>query len=253
METFDISTAYPLLLHILDTNPSAEDWVEYASTLESYLLRRAVCGLTTKNYNKTFLTITRILRKDGTNPASLRSYLLGMTGDSTSWPTDDEFSNAWTTSHAYATLNNPKLVYILRRLNQTFLTSQHEDITINNPLTVEHLLPQGWMDHWPLPDGNKGLTIQELYTTPPDDPRVAPTRTRNAALQTLGNLTILTHPLNSSVSNGPWKDKRPAILHVSLLPINQALHKYETWDEATIQERGQELLKSALALWPRAQ
>jgi hypothetical protein len=164
---------------------------------------------------------------------------------------DEEFSNAWMTAHAYETMNNPKLVYLLRQLNETFLTNKHEDLTINNPLSVEHLLPQGWTGHWPFPDGMKGHTVQELYTTASDDPCVAPTRTRNAALQTLGNLTILTHPLNSSVSNGPWKDKRPEILRLSLLPINQALHDYETWDEASIQQRGDELLKRALKRWPR--
>ena len=88
---------------------------DYTSALESYLLRRAVCGLTTKNYNRVFLTMTRALRKDGTSPANLRNHLLSLTGDSTAWPTDAQFGNAWMTTHAYAALNNPKLVHIFRR------------------------------------------------------------------------------------------------------------------------------------------
>jgi uncharacterized protein with ParB-like and HNH nuclease domain len=252
LETFDISTAYPLLLHLLDITPSTDDWKDYASVLESYLLRRAVCGLTTKNYNRTFLTLTRSLRKDGTTPAHVRNYLLALTGESTAWPTDQEFANVWNTTHAYAALNNPKLVHILRRLNDTYLNNKHETLTIDAPLSVEHILPQKWIEHWPLPDG-KGLTIQELYWTPPEDPRVDATRDRDKALQTFGNLTILTSPLNASLSNSSWPIKRPALLNASLLPINQELYKNATWDEASIKQRGQELLHRALKIWPRPQ
>ena len=251
LETFDISTAYPLLLHLLDTTPSADDWEEYTSMLESYLLRRAVCGLTPKNYNRIFLTLTRALRKADTSPAHVRNHLLALTGDSAAWPTDDQFANAWMTTHAYAVLNNPKLVHILRRLNDTYLTNKHETITLGGPLSVEHLLPQGWRTHWLLPDGTKGLSLQELAAAPPADQRAAATRHRDKQLQTSGNLTILTSPLNSFLSNSAWPVKRPAILHASLLPINQELHKYDTWDETSIADRGQELLNRALIIWPR--
>src|SRR4051794_22828963 len=109
-----MSTAYPLLLHVLETKPSDEAWARYAGMLESYLLRRAVCGLTTKNYNKTFLAMTKMLRKEGTTPAALQAALLALTSDSGIWPSDDDLTTAWQTSHAYATMSNPKLVYILR-------------------------------------------------------------------------------------------------------------------------------------------
>lgn len=253
LETFDISTAYPLLLHLLDTNASPVDWKEYTSVLESYLLRRAVCGLTNKNYNRIFLTMTRTLRKDGTSPAGLRNYLLALTGDSTAWPTDDQFANAWMTTHAYAALNNPKLVHILRRLNQTYLTTKQEQLSFDGQLTVEHLLPQSWQEHWPLPDETPGLTHQELLLAAPNDARATATRNRDSILHTFGNLTILTQPLNSSLSKSAWTTKKPALLQASLLPINQQLHQYDHWDEITITARGNELLQRALKLWPRPQ
>jgi uncharacterized protein with ParB-like and HNH nuclease domain len=251
LASFDISTAYPFVLHLLDTNPSARDCKEYTDILESYLLRRAVCGLTTKNYNRIFLTMTRALRKDGTSPTSLRQHLLGLTGDSTGWPADDQFANAWNNTHAYSVLNNPKMVYVLRCLNDTYLTNKHESLTIDGDLTVEHILPQKWTDNWTLPDGTKGLTVLELNTTPADDRSVLLTRSRDRVLQTFGNLTILTQPLNSSLSNAAWTTKKPALLKASLLPINQELHDYNSWDESTIANRGQELLKRALHIWPR--
>jgi hypothetical protein len=50
MDAFDIRTAYPLLLFLLDAKLLETDWDDIATILESYLLRRAVCGRSTKNY-----------------------------------------------------------------------------------------------------------------------------------------------------------------------------------------------------------
>lgn len=77
------------------------------------------------------------------------------------------------------------------------------------------------------------------------------TRKRNAALQTFGNLTILTQSLNSSVSNSQWSLKKPELMKHSLLPINQQLHDVEKWDETAIVQRANDLLVRALQVWPR--
>ena len=59
------------------------------------------------------------------------------------------------------------------------------------------------------------------------DQRAVKSRIRYAALQTIGNLTILTQALTAAVSNGPWKQKRPELLSHSLLPINLQLRNAE--------------------------
>jgi hypothetical protein len=82
--------------------------------------------------------------------------------------------------------------------------------------------------------------------------RAAASRRRDSALQTFGNLTIISQPLNSSVSNSAWSEKKPALLHSSLLPINSMLSPIEKWDEDAIEARGRELLSHAMMLWPRA-
>src|SRR5262249_822340 len=48
LEGFDIGTAYPVLLLLLESTPEAE-WPKISAIFESYLLRRAVCGLTTQS------------------------------------------------------------------------------------------------------------------------------------------------------------------------------------------------------------
>ena len=251
LEAFDVRTCYPLLLTMLDKGLDDAKWAAVAAVIESYLLRRAVCGLTTKNYNRVFLQLTRNLRRDGVTPQNLIEQLLAQSGESTEWPSDEEFSEAWRTQHAYQVLNNPKIVHILKRLSNTYLTGKMEAIMVGGELTVEHVLPQKWQAKWSLPDGSAGLATDALRTAADEDARVEATRRRNAALQTFGNLTILTQALNSTVSNSNWTIKRSALLQHSLLPINQQFHDAAVWDEAAIAARSDDLLTRALKAWPR--
>lgn len=250
MERFDIRTAYPLLLYLTEQDLLARDWADISTIMESYLLRRAVLGWPTKAYNRIFLTLLKTLRKADCTSTNLRNALSELEGETSAWPSDEKFFAAWQSQHIYQVLNNAKIVHILRRLSDSYLTNRNEEITIDSALTVEHLLPQSWLDNWPLPDGTKGMTWAEIIAPEANDPRVAATRARNAALQTIGNLTILTQALNSSVSNAAWATKRPELLKSSLLPINQQLHGFDAWDEDAIQRRGKDLFSKATKIWP---
>ncbi|RKG49835.1 DUF262 domain-containing protein [Corallococcus sp. AB011P] len=251
LERFDIRTAYPLMLFLLDSNLSEGEWKTISVVLESYLLRRAVLGWTTKAYNRVFLSLTKSLKEVGPSGKNLEAALVALSGESSGWPTDTEFSETWLTVNAYEQLNNARLGHILRRISNEHLTKLSECITIDSPLTIEHLMPQKWVEHWPLPGGNKGLSPKELFDADSDDEGGVASRRRNAILQTLGNLTIVTQGLNSSVSNSAWAVKKPELLKVSLLPINQQLHQYGTWDEDAIERRGKALFEEALKIWPR--
>jgi uncharacterized protein with ParB-like and HNH nuclease domain len=67
LDAFDIRTAYPLLLTLLDTEIDAVEWDALSQTLESFLLRRTVCAMSTNNYNRIFLQLTRGLQREGIN------------------------------------------------------------------------------------------------------------------------------------------------------------------------------------------
>jgi hypothetical protein len=251
LDAFDIRTTYPLLLGLLDAELTTAAWAEVSLLLESYLLRRAVCGLTTKNYNRIFLTLTRTLRRDGLDPENLKRQLLLMSGESVEWPDDDEFRRHWRTAHAYHTLNNPKIIHILKRVSDTFIDAKMEHITIDGPLSVEHIMPQSWQEHWPLANGERGLVREELEEAIEDDPRAKATLERLEVVQRLGNLTIITGELNSSTSNAAWADKKHKLALHAILPINRELQRWDAWDESTIAERGDALFERALKIWPR--
>ena len=151
---------------------------------------------------------------------------------------------------AYEELNRARLTHVLAKLNDTYLTNKTEQLTIASELTVEHIMPQSWMEKWLLPDGARGMAWPELLEAALDEPRAVATTARDRAIHTFGNLTLLTQALNSSVSNEQWAAKKPALCASSLLPINLQLHRYSSWDEATITQRGQELLGRAVEIWP---
>lgn len=251
IEAYDVRTCYPLLLTMLDAGMDNAQWAASSVVLESYLLRRAICGLTTKNYNRVFLSLTRTLRREGVTAENLAKQLGAQSGDSSEWPSNEAFADSWRTQNAYSLLNNPKIVHILKRLSDTYLTRKGESVSVDGALTVEHILPRQWFDKWPLPNGSKGLTTAELWTASKDDVRAEESRKRNQLVETFGNLTILTRSLNSAVSNGGWSMKKPELLKHSLLPINQMLHEAPIWDEAAITRRSDDLLTRALKLWPR--
>lgn len=253
LDAFDVRTAYPLLLAMLDTGPADAEVAAIGRVLESYLLRRAVLGLTTKNYNRLFLQMTAALQREGFTAKAFAAELSKLSSPSAEWPDDDAFRQAWMTNHIYFLLNNPKVVLVLKRLSDAYFDNKSEEVVVEGQLTVEHLLPQSWLENWPLPDGSRGLSAAELSESAADDPRVVATARRNRLLHTIGNLTILSNGLNSLVSNGPWDKKRPELLKRSLLPINQSsLYGADSWDEEAITARGKELFEKALVLWPRS-
>lgn len=247
---FDVSTVHPLILFLLDRRLSDTDWQKVSMTLESYLLRRAVCGWTAKNYNRNFLALLRVLERDGAHHANLRQYLSEARGESVEWPTDAAFGAAWLNRDAYGTLKSQRVGYVLRRLNATYQSNRSELIAINGDLTIEHIMPQGWRERWPLGDGSHGLPFEDTLGKPPGDPRVEATRRRDAMLHTFGNLTLVAHALNAASSNSPWPVKKPLLIASSLLPLNLQLHAVDTWDERAIESRSKTLLERAVQLWP---
>ena len=247
----DIRTAYPLLLTLMDSNLDDAGWLEMSRILESYLLRRAVCNLGTKNYNRIFLALARNLRKDGFSATRLKELLHAQTGDSVLWPDDATFREAWLHKELYGPLNSPKLVHLYGRLNQTFMSSKSENLSFNEAPTVEHVMPRAWETNWPLADGSQGLDLLELFEATETDPRAVATRERNAAIKTLGNMTLLSSALNSAQSNLPWDQKRKEMAKHSLLPINQSLLESPVWTESEILKRGEELFSRALKIWER--
>lgn len=239
LSELDTTTVFPLLLEVVKRygTDNRDALLQIMSDLESFFVRRAVCQLTAKNYNRFVVDLLKELHDaDDYSPARVRTFLMRSQADTARWPDDDEFRTSWMTVPFYKRLKK-KTRMILEALELAQYTGKTEKVTIDTKLTIEHLMPKEWNRHWPLAaaeDTPEGRDQSER---------------RSALLHTLGNLTLLTKELNPSVSNGPWEKKLEAILKHSALNLNRTLPKH--WDEKAIQDRAAALFKTALKTWPR--
>ena len=255
LQPWDVTTVYPLVLRLWSEETMQErEKKQCLLILLTFIVRRAICGLTTKNYNKFFLSVVRHLNSKGFSRENLVQFLAAQTSESARLPKDTEFENSWLSAPMYAKRLTPLRVRtvleaIERRKRQKF----HETDQLAEDLSVEHILPSSWEEHWPLPNGAQPTSnekLQAMYATEEDDTLIGQLVRRNRLLNTFGNLTVLTKPLNASVSNGPYKDKRTAIKNHSLLVLNREIIENKEWNEDCIEARGKKLFKVAQALWP---
>ncbi|MEM1040789.1 MAG: DUF262 domain-containing HNH endonuclease family protein [Pseudomonadota bacterium] len=255
LHPWDVTTVYPLVLRLWsDDTMNDEDKTGAVDILLAFIVRRAICGLTTKNYNKFFLSVVRHLEANGFTSANLATFLKAQSSESARLPSDAEFERAFTTAPVYGKRLTPfrvrtVLEAIERRKRQKF----HETNQLADDLSVEHILPTQWEEHWPLPSGEKPTkneTWQAMFASEENNTRIGEIVRRNRLLNTFGNLTVLTKPLNASVSNGHYKGKRDALTDHSLLVLNREIIKSEEWTEDEIEARGQALLDVAKSIWP---
>lgn len=249
LNQIDVGTIYPLLLHILSHPKSEEDEISGIFVdLESYLFRRLICGLTPKNYNRIFLQLIRDLIKDGFSRRTLQAKLLQMGGEASRWPDDLEFTEAWLRHSVYLDVKPAqRMVVILKAIEETLGQAKSEKMQIVSPLSIEHIMPQSWHKTWPLSDGTYtkdrlSRTLEGIRNTEADE--------RDSIVHTIGNLTLLTQPLNSAISNGMWDKKRPEICGQSRLALNSYFQERPEWNVQEIEERGKMLLDRALKIWP---
>ncbi len=250
-KTFDIKSAAPLVLYLCgEARLVGAELKEALSILESYIVRRAVCGLTNKNYNRFFLKLIEILRTQAQIPAEqlLRHELDKGTGTSVIWPSDSAFLQAFLERPLYSVISG-QIEFILRKIEHHLWSSKSEELEIKSDLTVEHIMPRSWTTSWPLADGRVALTKGQRLNAATVDPEAD---TRDVLIDTIGNLTLLTRPLNSSLSNGPYDKKCPEICFQSALALNRWFQKQDCWNDETIKDRSEALFASAKVIWPRS-
>lgn len=246
LKSLDTSTIYPLLMYVLslpkDQLP-VEGRDQILGDLESWLVRRMMCQLTTKNYNRFFVQLLAAAKQAKSPqelPSIIRTELSRSSDVTTSWPNDQEFMRGCLTKPIYVRSRPDRSAMILRAIEERVRTSKNERISLPDDLTVEHLLPQ------------KGRLADYPYLQPmPSEQDETPERCRTRIVNTIGNLTLLTQELNSAISNGPFPAKRAEIAKDSDLRLNAWLRDAEipSWNEADIQKRARDLMLEAVKEW----
>ncbi|MCT7986534.1 DUF262 domain-containing protein [Laspinema sp. A4] len=223
-----VEVAYPFLLELYQDYASGEfpetDFVQAVRLVESYVFRRAVCGIPTNSLNKTFANFTKALKKERYLESIQAHFLL--LPSYRRFPNDDEFKRSLQTKDLY---NVRDRSYWLRRLENH---DRKEKVEVNN-CTIEHIMPQ-----------NENLSSAWKTSLGPDWQRIHQTY-----LHTLGNLTLTGY--NSEYSDKPFVDKRDMKngFKNSPLNLNEGLGQVEQWDEYAIRKRADRLSTMALNVW----
>ncbi|MEM7072210.1 MAG: HNH endonuclease family protein [Pseudomonadota bacterium] len=167
-----------------------------------------------------------------------------------------EFERAWRSQPVYGrTLTTQRTRAVLESIEQHKRQDFNETEHLANNLTIEHIMPSNWIKNWPLPNGERPTEEQIEQAKYPNangdqEAIVGQITRREGLLNTFGNLTLLTQPLNSKISNGSYRLKREALAKHSLLVLNREIVEHEEWGEEQIEQRGRELFKVACEIWP---
>lgn len=240
-----LETIYPVLVKLFDRFEGDDAGpIPVLLDLESFLVRRLVARLSTRGYGTFFVSLLAALDAPLEDlPQAFRRALAQGTAEVDRWPDDEEFGHAWRTNRLYENLSRPRLRMLLEGMEAATRDHFAETTSVPRNLQVEHVLPQAWREHWPLPGGA--------------DPADAAAR-RDALVHSIGNLTLLNGKLNASQSNRGWLDldegqpgKRAGLNDHGTLYLNKALAKHASWDEEAIVERSGLLFTHARDCWPR--
>lgn len=252
LRPWDVATINPLLLRLWASDMTDEDKQRSLDLLLSLIVRRAVCGLGSKNYNNLFLAVIAALEKTGWTYENLSAYLLGLTAESSRFPHDAEFEAAIVSKPLYKTLSPAQVRALLSEIELIKRGKKQEDKTLPDTLTVEHILPQNWREHWPIIAGVQPTSedhYKAVFHVLEDDTIIGQIVRRNRLKHTLGNLTLVTQSFNSGVSNLPFLIKRQEFQEQSILMLTKDVVKNDIWSESEIEARGKALYALAQQVW----
>lgn len=245
LQAIDLELLKPILIWLHEPGRACGDEVinQVVGITESWIIRRALLRLTTADLGR---IVAELIKAHRLTPADelatrIETYLSQLDAASTYWPGDAEIEKALTREAVYKRYKRGRL--------RIFLEAAEDHLrgyTGARPLAggriprvgypIEHLMPQKWETHWPVAD-------------------LAAEIDRREHIHRLGNLTLLTKSLNSSVSNGPWQGaggKRAKLREHDVFLMNRRIEDVSAdgWDEALIDHRTATLINALLATWP---
>ena len=193
--------------------------------IESYLIRRAVCGLQTRSYWQQFSRLAYDLDMNDVL-GSLAVNLRWLRNTNYAFPTDEEFRHALEEEDLYGR-------QVCRTLLERLENGRSKERTDTSGCTVEHIMPQNESLH---PKWRKmlGENWEETHWR---------------WVHRLGNLTLTGY--NETYSDKPFEDKKSIQngFNDSPLRLNQYVSKQEKWTSEEMRARGALLAKRALKIW----
>lgn len=228
IKMLDVSTANSLVMNLLERcqagSLTRSELAGCLIDLASFVLRRGVCGLSTRGYGQWFVEAIQAIAD---NPrADLQQYYLGR-----GWPSDKVFATALVKFDLYKR-EAKKGRLMLECLEDSY---GHKERVDKTSLTVEHIFPQSpneaAEEEWKvvLGGGENWFPQHQEW------------------VHTIGNLTLSGY--NRELSNRPFSEKRTLLLDSNLV-LNSYFDNISQWGPAEIESRGTKLAAEVAALWP---
>lgn len=248
VKTLESEVIKPVLLALLDHKACSlpQKQIDTAlDVIESWLARRMLIRATSKAYNKIMAEVVSVIRNAPAEQVgqTLMEYFSSQRSEVAYWPDDEEVRRELETMPVYRKLSRGRVRMVLESIEdhwRGWIPGQVSAAGMRirrGSYAIEHLMPQAWIKCWPLPTGESEAE-------------------RDARIHRLGNLTLLTKKLNSTVSNGPWLGAGGKAAHLQekdVVLLNSKLLKdyaSKQWDEAGIDLRTGQTIDSILAIWP---
>ena len=205
---------YPLMLSAFDVITNTNDLRRFLNMLVVVYMRHTVIGrLENSLLEDEVYKLAKTLRADhdvNAIMAELREFA----------PNDEifvaAFRNAVVPDRGIAR-------YVLREIERAKRSTEELEVALPPKVHVEHIYPQTprpgekWPEH-------------------------------SSVINRLGNLTLLSRKLNTSIKNAPFDEKKPSYEQSELF-ITLDVAKYDDWSPVRINERQNELATDFALLW----
>lgn len=223
-----VDVAYPFILPVYNDYVhglvSKDDFISILKLVESYVFRRAICGIPTNSLNKTFGNLYKSVNTENYLESVQASFQL--LDSYKRFPDDTEFEKEIISKDVY---NFRSRNYLLSKL-ENFKRKEFVNV---DEYTIEHILPQNQnlSEEWQNMLGEEWQDIQKKY------------------LHTLGNLTLTGY--NSEMSDHSFARKKciEGGFDDSPLRLNTYLRTASQWTPTEIGERAGELSQKATLIW----
>ncbi|HJJ30372.1 MAG TPA: DUF4268 domain-containing protein [Methanocorpusculum sp.] len=243
LRKLDHSVINPYVMEILDGHKSGKfesnEIISILQILETYLVRRIICGIPGQGLNKVFMTLHKdVLRQEGNDTGYLEKlkYILLSKQWSGRFPTDMEVRESLENRNLYQDMKGTYLLYLLERLeNQdNYEVVDLQKLILDGQLSIEHIMPQTLSDKWKEELGGSETALQ----------------VHDQWLHKLANLSLTAY--NSTYSNNSFFDKKnmPKGFKESHLKLNHYVANCDKWTEEELIERNGQLTTLALKVWP---
>ena len=218
----------PFLLGVYDdytqNRIGTSELIEILRLVESYVFRRALCGMPPNSLHQIFAALMKEVDKSNYLQSVKAAFLRMSTNERRRYPNDSEFRQELMVRNVY---DSRRCAYLLRKLENY---GRKEPVDVSE-YSIEHVVPQTLTEEW---QHELGENFQETHET---------------YLHTLGNLTLTGY--NPELSNRSFREKQDMEggFRDSPLRLNRSLAQAEKWDEEAIRERAAELAEKALQIW----